>query len=253
MSRPTSSASSRPHSGNHGIRSRVAVPAVAAAGLLACLTGSSASAALPAAAPAVTQLDPAVLAGALTTRTTVADDPATASAVEDARQLADTQSREQGMIRAARATAERKAVATRIAKAKKAKAAAKRWVNPLAHPNLTSSFGYRWGRLHAGLDFGTPVGTPLRAMSSGTVVKAGPAQGYGLKIEIRYWNGVVSYYGHLSAITVKVGQKVAPGTLVGASGNTGHSTGPHLHLEIHPGGGDAIDPKPWLRAHKIAF
>lgn len=249
MSRTTSSASLRPHG---RIRPRIAVPAGAAAALVVSLTGSGASAALPAAAPAVGSYDAAVLASNLTARTTVSDS-SSATPVEDARQLADTQSREQGEIRAARATAERKAVAARIAKAKKAKAAAHRWINPLAHPNLTSNFGYRWGRLHAGLDFGTPVGTPLRAMSTGTVVKAGAAQGYGLKVEIRYWTGVVSYYGHMSSIAVKVGQKVAPGTIVGASGNTGHSTGPHLHLEIHPGGGAAIDPKPWLRAHKITI
>ena len=249
MSRPTSSASPRPHA---GIRPRIAVPAVAATALVVSLTGSGASAALPTTASAVAPVDAAVLASNLTARTTVSDS-SSATPVEDARQLANTLSREQGQMRAARATAERKAIAARIAKAKKAKAAAHRWVNPLAHPNLTSSYGYRWGRLHAGLDFGTPVGTPLRAMSTGTVVKAGAAQGYGLKVEIRYWNGVVSYYGHMSSIAVKVGQKVAPGTIVGASGNTGHSTGPHLHLEIHPGGGDAIDPKPWLRAHKVSI
>jgi murein DD-endopeptidase MepM/ murein hydrolase activator NlpD len=140
--------------------------------------------------------------------------------------------------RARAEAAARKAAAERKAKALKAKrlAAAHRWVMPIKHPNLTSRFGPRWGRLHAGLDFGAPVGTSLFAMSSGVVTKAGNGGGYGNKIEITYWDGTVSYFAHMSEIDVKVGQQVRPGTYVGKSGNTGQSTGPHLHLEMHPKG-----------------
>ena len=60
------------------------------------------------------------------------------------------------------------------------------------------------------------------------------------------------YFGHMSRISVNVGEAVAPAQIVGESGNTGHSTGPHLHLEIHPDGGQAVDPLPWLAAHHIA-
>lgn len=147
----------------------------------------------------------------------------------------------------------RDAAAARKAAALKAKrrAAAHRWVMPLEHPLLTSHFGMRWGRLHAGLDFGAPVGTRIFAMSSGVVTKTENAGGYGNKIEITYWDGTVSYFAHLSEIDVTVGQHVRPGTYVGKSGNTGHSTGPHLHMEIHPKGGEPIDPLPWLKAHGI--
>lgn len=122
-----------------------------------------------------------------------------------------------------------------------------RWIEAITGAQQTSDFGPRWGRLHAGLDFSAPVGTPVRAMSSGTVTFAGVQGGYGNKIEITYWDGTLSYYGHLSAIGVAKGDAVAPGQVVGASGNTGSSTGPHLHLEVHPGGKTPIDPAPWLR------
>lgn len=126
------------------------------------------------------------------------------------------------------------------------------WRLPIKHPVKTSGFGYRWGRLHAGEDFGVSVGTALASMSTGKVVFAGAQSGYGNIVQIRYWDGTISYFGHMSSISVKVGQAVAPGRIVGLSGNTGHSTGPHLHLEIHPSGGKAIDPLPWLSSHHIA-
>lgn len=131
-------------------------------------------------------------------------------------------------------------------------ARAHRWILPVSGAHVTSPFGYRWGRLHAGIDFGAPTGTPLVAMSTGEVIFAGYESGYGYKVEIRYWDGTVSWYGHMSLITARIGQQVAPGTMVGRVGSTGHSTGPHLHLEIHPGGGPAIDPAPWLAQHGIA-
>nr|WP_272955486.1 M23 family metallopeptidase [Pedococcus badiiscoriae] len=122
---------------------------------------------------------------------------------------------------------------------------------PIQGAVFTSGYGWRWGRLHAGDDFGTPVGTPLKSMSTGTVTFAGWEDGYGNKIEIQYWDGTVSVFAHLSQVETTVGRKVAPGELVGLSGNTGHSTGPHLHLEIHPNGGAPIDPAPWLRDHGL--
>ena len=130
-------------------------------------------------------------------------------------------------------------------------AVAHRWVLPLVHYVKTSGFGYRWGSLHAGEDFAAPIGTPVRAISSGVVVFAGVESGYGNKIEIRHWDGTVSWYGHLSRIGVKVGERVDPAQVIGAVGSTGFSTGPHLHLEIHPDGKGPIDPLPWLRAHGL--
>jgi murein DD-endopeptidase MepM/ murein hydrolase activator NlpD len=126
------------------------------------------------------------------------------------------------------------------------------WQLPVSHPRKTSGFGYRWGRLHAGEDFGMSVGTPLGSMSAGKVTFAGVQSGYGNIVQIRYWDGTISYFGHMSSISVHVGQSVSRGQIVGKSGNTGHSTGPHLHLEIHPNGGKAIDPLPWLARHHIS-
>lgn len=132
-----------------------------------------------------------------------------------------------------------------------AREAAHAWVPPLHTLRPTSSFGYRWGRLHAGEDFSTPIGTPVHAMSSGTVtaVTYNPTSGH--RVEIEYWDGTVSYYFHLTSAAVAKGQSVAPGQVVAYSGNTGRSTGPHLHLEIHPGGGAPINPMPWLSAHGL--
>ncbi|WP_068262137.1 M23 family metallopeptidase [Janibacter limosus] len=129
---------------------------------------------------------------------------------------------------------------------------AQSWVKPLDNAVFTSPFGQRWGRLHAGQDYAAPIGTPLKALSSGTVVGAGPMSGYGVYIDIKYWDGTVSRYGHLTSVSAAVGQQVAPGDVVALSGNTGHSTGPHLHMEIHPGGGGAIDPAGWLAERGIA-
>jgi murein DD-endopeptidase MepM/ murein hydrolase activator NlpD len=138
-----------------------------------------------------------------------------------------------------------------LAAAEAARKATEKWVMPIGGATFTSGYGMRWGRMHQGDDFATPVGTPLAAMSTGTVTFAGEESGYGNKVEIEYWDGTVSYYAHMNSIIVTVGQQVAPGDVVGSSGNTGHSTGPHLHLEIHPHGGGAVDPAPWLRDHGL--
>jgi murein DD-endopeptidase MepM/ murein hydrolase activator NlpD len=149
------------------------------------------------------------------------------------------------------ALAKKAAKAAAAKKAEEARKASQTWVMPIKGAVFTSGFGWRWGRMHQGDDFGTPVGTPLAAMSTGKVTFAGWEGGYGNKLEITYWDGTVSVFGHMSQIATSVGQSVAPGDIVGYSGNTGHSTGPHLHLEIHPDGGAAIDPAPWLRAHHL--
>jgi len=144
--------------------------------------------------------------------------------------------------------------AKRAAQAVEAKRAARaqNWQLPLSNPVKTSGFGFRWGRLHAGEDFAASTGTDLVSMSTGIVDSAGFESGYGGLVKIRYWDGTVSYFAHMSSISVDAGENVEPGEVVGQSGNTGHSTGPHLHLEIHPDGGEAVDPLPWLIEHNIA-
>ncbi|WP_435199908.1 peptidoglycan DD-metalloendopeptidase family protein [Janibacter sp. GS2] len=126
------------------------------------------------------------------------------------------------------------------------------WVKPLDNAVFTSPFGHRWGRLHAGQDYAASVGTPLKSMGAGTVVGAGPMSGYGIYIDIEYSDGTVSRYGHLSSVSATVGQQVAPGDVVALTGNTGRSTGPHLHMEIRPGGGEPIDPAGWLAERGIS-
>ena len=166
----------------------------------------------------------------------------------EARQRAVVAARQRAKVEKA-AQAKKAARAKKAAAARKAKAEreAKRWVKAIRDGRITSDFGPRWGRTHDGLDIGAPTGTPLYAMSTGTVILSDEVFSFGNKVEIRYWDGTVSWYGHLSRRDVRAGDTVRPGDRVGLVGSTGHSFGPHLHIEIHPTGGDnPIDPYPWL-------
>lgn len=110
-----------------------------------------------------------------------------------------------------------------------------------AHGSLSSHFGYRWGRLHAGIDIANDIGTPVTAAMSGRVVSTGWQSGYGYTLEIEHAYGYETLYGHLSEFAVHSGQYVRAGQTIAYMGNTGYSTGPHLHFEVHKDG-RAIDP-----------
>lgn len=110
-----------------------------------------------------------------------------------------------------------------------------------ANGSLSSPFGYRWGRLHAGIDIANDIGTPVRAALPGRVISAGWQSGYGYTIVIEHSNGYETLYGHLSSFAVGSGQYVRAGQTVAYMGNTGYSTGPHLHFEVHKNG-KVIDP-----------
>ncbi|GAB1689399.1 M23 family metallopeptidase [Krasilnikovia sp. M28-CT-15] len=126
------------------------------------------------------------------------------------------------------------------------------WVNPLPGAATTSCFGERWGRMHEGVDLAAPDGTPIRAAGAGVVVAAGPAEGYGNAVLIDHGNGYLTHYGHMSKITAKVGQRVQAGEQIGNEGSTGHSTGPHLHFEVHKGHyKNAIEPTAWMHQHGV--
>lgn len=118
---------------------------------------------------------------------------------------------------------------------------------PLSSIYVTSPFGTRWGAVHRGTDFRASVGTQLFAMADGVVDGTGDTDltcsgaSFGKFILIKYDNGLASTYGHMSLISVSKGQRVARGDVVGYSGNTGYSTGPHLHLSIYPK--SAVDVK----------
>ena len=114
---------------------------------------------------------------------------------------------------------------------------------------VTSGFGYRYifgkTQIHKGIDFGAPIGTPIYATGNGVVTYSGWGTGYGRYIEVDHGNGLVTRYGHLSANYVNVGDTVSANQNIGASGNTGRSTGPHLHYEVRQNG-QAVNPQTYL-------
>nr|WP_310483994.1 M23 family metallopeptidase [Chamaesiphon sp. VAR_48_metabat_403] len=115
---------------------------------------------------------------------------------------------------------------------------------------LTSKFGRRWGRIHKGIDIAGPIGTPINAAADGIVTTAGwKSGGYGNLVEIRHADGTTTRYGHNSQLSVSVGQTVRQGQLVARMGSTGRSTGSHLHFEIRPSGGNAVNPIAHLPAN----
>ncbi|WP_147304707.1 M23 family metallopeptidase [Thermasporomyces composti] len=123
------------------------------------------------------------------------------------------------------------------------------WYLPLRSFRLSAYFGdagSMWSHNHTGLDFAAPLGSPVRAIGDGEIIEAGYDGPYGNKIAIRHPDGTVTWYCHLSGYERRSGY-VAAGTTIGYVGSTGNSSGPHLHLEVRPGGGDPIDPLPWLR------
>jgi murein DD-endopeptidase MepM/ murein hydrolase activator NlpD len=109
---------------------------------------------------------------------------------------------------------------------------------------VTSGFGWRWGRMHEGIDISAPTGTAVRAVASGTIIYAGWLGGYGQLIVIDHGNGLATAYAHLSAIWVG-GGSVSQGQSIGAVGCTGSCTGPHLHFEVRVNG-SAVDPMGYL-------
>ena len=130
--------------------------------------------------------------------------------------------------------------------------AAEHWVDPLPEATVTSCFGMRWGRLHAGVDLAAPFGTPIHAAGAGVVVAAGPDQGYGNAVLIDHHDGYLTHYGHLAVVGVRVGDQVAAGQPIGEEGSTGHSTGPHLHFEVHAGFyQNPVEPTAWLRERGV--
>ncbi|WP_439956056.1 M23 family metallopeptidase [Nocardia yamanashiensis] len=117
---------------------------------------------------------------------------------------------------------------------------------------FTSGFGSRWGTFHQGIDIAGPLGSPIYAVASGTVIDAGPAQGFGLWVRIRHDDGTISVYGHMYDFFVSVGERVPAGMQIARIGNRGDSTGPHLHFEIVVGG-QHVDPAAWLAQRGLSL
>ncbi|WP_326817305.1 M23 family metallopeptidase [Streptomyces sp. NBC_01762] len=201
-------------------------------------------------------------AGAAFAAGAAASAPDTASLVSTA---AAESVAKQATVQGKAAQAAKQAVAKKAAEAKKAakRAAnlATSWEAPVSHYQLSASFGNdgsRWAHKHSGQDFAVPIGTRVEAAHSGVVVKAGPNGGgdgpaYGNAIVIKHSNGMYSQYAHLSQIDVRIGQAVQTGEKIALSGNTGNSSGPHLHFEIrHTANyGSAVNPVMFLQKEGV--
>jgi murein DD-endopeptidase MepM/ murein hydrolase activator NlpD len=125
------------------------------------------------------------------------------------------------------------------------------WVAPVETYELSASFGSggsRWANRHTGQDFAVPVGTPVRSVGTGRVLKVSCGGAFGIQVVIQHAGGYYTQYAHLAAVAVDQGDRVGPGQWIGQSGSTGNSTGPHLHFEVRvtPEMGSALDPVPWL-------
>ncbi|MFC7887215.1 M23 family metallopeptidase [Streptomyces sp. NPDC057376] len=188
---------------------------------------------------------------AAATGTTAASSTSTAASAVEAQAVAQAEA----------AKAEKAAAKTATAKKSATKKKAASWVDPVKNYKLTASFaqnGGMWASKHSGQDFAVPIGTNVVATHGGTVVKAGgngagDGPAYGNAIVIKHGNGTYSQYAHLSKINVKAGQIVKTGQSIAKSGNTGNSSGPHLHFEIRttPNYGSAVDPVSFLRSKGV--
>ncbi|GAQ61748.1 M23 family metallopeptidase [Streptomyces scabiei] len=130
------------------------------------------------------------------------------------------------------------------------------WVTPVDRYELSVGYGSggeRWVSRHTGQDFAVPIGTPVRAVGAGRVVKVSCGGAFGIQVVVEHADGYYTQYAHLAAVTVDQGDRVTAGQWIGQSGTTGNSTGPHLHFEVRvtPELGSGVDPAPWLRDHGV--
>ena len=119
------------------------------------------------------------------------------------------------------------------------------WVAPLTTYRITGTFGLSsalWSSTHTGLDLAAPSGAPVKAVSAGEVTEAGWAGSYGYRTIVTTSDGTEIWYCHQSQIAVSAGQSVTRAEPIGLVGATGNVTGPHLHIEVRPGGRDPVDP-----------
>jgi murein DD-endopeptidase MepM/ murein hydrolase activator NlpD len=127
------------------------------------------------------------------------------------------------------------------------------WVLPTVGYHLTARFGQTglWSSIHTGLDFAAPSGSPIYAIANGVVTSAGYDGAYGNKTVETLPDGTEIWYCHQSTIGVDVGDKIIQSEQIGTLGSTGHVTGPHVHIEVRPGGGDPVDPYPEFLYHGV--
>ena len=210
----------------------------------AAVTGVVTASALGVAAPAASALDLAPTSFANVTPTAALSAPGVELALGATERSVRDDSRA--------APAAEVVTLQRIAPRVKLKAKPEPWVLPVEGYHLTGRFGASsglWSSTHTGLDFAAGEGTEIRSIGPGTVTETVSDGAFGNKTVVRLDDGTVLWYCHQSQFGVEPGQRVEQGDLIGYVGSTGNVTGPHLHLEVHPQGGPAVDPMPWLRAH----
>ncbi|MFJ8536647.1 M23 family metallopeptidase [Streptomyces sp. NPDC093591] len=130
------------------------------------------------------------------------------------------------------------------------------WVAPVESYELSAAFGSggaRWANQHTGQDFAVPIGTPVRAVGDGRVVRVSCGGAFGMEIVVRHADGYYTQYAHLASAAVDQGERVDTGQWIGQTGTTGNSTGPHLHFEVRITAemGSAVDPVRWLAARGV--
>ncbi|MET9255255.1 M23 family metallopeptidase [Streptomyces sp. NPDC003717] len=216
------------------------------------------------AAPALAaQVEPAPETTGLTPVITIGDsiaDQIDAQAAAQEQAAADEAARK-AAEEAARERAAEAAKEAHEAKERAARAAERKRLNTFVAPISGSyvSTGYQsssslWSSgSHTGIDFHAASGTAVHAVGTGTVVTTGWGGAYGNQVVIKMHDGTYTQYGHLSSINVSVGQSVTPGQQIALSGNTGNTTGPHLHFEARTGPeyGSDMDPVAYLRSHGV--
>ena len=124
---------------------------------------------------------------------------------------------------------------------------------PVDNYHLTAEFGDwgLWASYHTGLDFSADYGAPIKAMANGVITEVGYDGSYGNKVVITLDDGTELWFCHMSDYAVSSGEEVRAGEVIGYIGNTGNTTGPHLHLEVRPGAGDPVDPYAAMLVHGL--
>lgn len=172
------------------------------------------------------------------------------AAAEEAKRLAEEQAAKEAAEQAAAEEAARVAAEEAEQAAAAAAEAAKPWTAPSDAP-ITSYYGMRDGRLHGGTDFGNFEGDDIAVVGDGTVTYVGfEAGGYGNVVYVDHGDGIETRYAHASEVPVSVGDKVSKGDTIILSGNTGGSTGPHLHFEVLIDG-EKVDSLAWLEEQGV--
>ncbi|MEU3963861.1 M23 family metallopeptidase [Streptomyces buecherae] len=243
------------HANKSVLRTRAAVLAVGLGGSLALGTGVALA--------ATPQSDVFAVASAGSLEKSIqAQAKAQAEAAQKDKKQDKKQDEKHGKKKAAKKADKRDkghGKAKRADRSKRTPLNASSWAAPVGDAPLSAPFaagGDRWAHGHSGQDFAVSVGTSVKAVHGGTVIKAGPNGGgdgpaYGNAIVIKHKGQTYTQYAHLSKIKVSVGQTVRTGEAIGLSGNTGNSSGPHLHFEVRtgPNYGSGIEPLGFLRGH----